>query len=220
MRRLIVTVWHLLALLGLGVVVTAVWFARAGISAKTEPSPAETSAARAARHLLIPSADRARVNPEAPSAETVRAGMEHWADHCASCHANNGSGDTEIGRSLYPRAPDMRQPATQELTDGELFSIIEHGVKLTGMPAWGTSTPDGEQASWHLVHFIRRLPSLSDEDVAEMEALNPRSEAEWRALDEERRFLSGESPLSGELRVGPMDTEHSGHGSHSKGKQP
>jgi mono/diheme cytochrome c family protein len=142
---------------------------------------------------MIPAAARGRVNPEPATAETLRDGLEHWADHCAVCHANNGSGETELGQGLYPRAPDMRQPATQELTDGELFYIIENGVKLTGMPGWGTGT-EGESASWHLVQFIRRLPTLSESEILEMEELNPRSPAEWRALEEERRFLAGEPP--------------------------
>jgi mono/diheme cytochrome c family protein len=121
--------------------------------------------------------------------------MEHWADHCAVCHGNDGSGATEIGEGLYPRSPDMRLPATQDLTDGELFYIIENGVKLTGMPAWGNGTPEGEVSSWHLVHFIRRLPNLSEAELTEMDGLNPRGPEAWRALEEERRFLAGEPPL-------------------------
>jgi mono/diheme cytochrome c family protein len=213
MLRLIRTCWHVLAIIGLATVAILVWFAGTGVSARPEPSRMEASAARVARQMLMPADARARRNPEAASPEAIRQGMEHWADHCATCHANNGSGDTSIGRGLYPRAPDMRLLATQQLSDGELFFIIEHGVKLTGMPAWGDGTPEGERASWHLVHFIRRLPSLSEEELIEMEAFNPRSEAEWRALEEERRFLSGESPLSGELRVGPTHNEHA----HKKG---
>jgi hypothetical protein len=89
----------------------------------------------------------------------------------------------------------MRQPATQNLTDGELFYIIENGVKLTGMPAWGTGTDESARSSWHLVQFIRRLPSLSEAELAEMEELNPRSAAEWQALEEERQFLSGQTAL-------------------------
>jgi hypothetical protein len=85
----------------------------------------------------------------------------------------------------------MRLADTQDLSDGELFYLIEHGVKITGMPAWGTGTPEGEQASWHLVHFIRHLPKLSEDELAEMEKLNPRGPAERQALEEERRFLSG-----------------------------
>jgi hypothetical protein len=59
------------------------------------------------------------------------------------------------------------------------------------MPAWGTGTPEGEQSSWHLVQFIRHLPALTPDEIADMEDLNPRGRAEWQALEEERRFLSG-----------------------------
>jgi hypothetical protein len=97
-----------------------------------------------------------------------------------------------MGRSFYPPAPDMRAAPTQALTDGELFSIIEHGIRLTGMPAWGTGTPEGEHQSWALVHFIRRLPSLTADDIARMEALNPRSPDQFREEEEIRRFLAGE----------------------------
>ena len=61
----------------------------------------------------------------------------HFADHCAICHANDGSGDTPIGRALWPKAPDMRLRETQDLSDGELFWIIENGIRFTGMPALG-----------------------------------------------------------------------------------
>jgi hypothetical protein len=112
-----------------------------------------------------------------------------------------------MGEGMYPRAPDMRRAETQNLTDGELFYIIENGVKLTGMPAWGTGTPEGERDSWHLVQFIRHLPSLSEAELAEMEGLNPRSAAEWQALEEERRFLSGEAPAP---KPAPSPHEHKG----------
>ena len=78
--------------------------------------------------------------------ENVRKGLEHFADHCATCHANDGSGNTTIGKNLFPPAPDMRLAATQDLTDGELFYIIEEGVRFTGMPAWSSGTP--EARSW------------------------------------------------------------------------
>ncbi len=94
-----------------------------------------------------------------------------------------------MGRGLYPRAPDMRLMGTQALSDGDLFYIIENGVRFTGMPAWGTGTSDGEGATWHLVHFVRRLPKLSEPDLARMRDLNPKSAEEWRADEEARRFL-------------------------------
>jgi mono/diheme cytochrome c family protein len=199
MRRVIKALWHVCAILGIVTVAVAVWFVAQGISARPDPSPLEVSVARAGRHLAIPASERSRRNPIPMTNESVRAGLEHWADHCAACHANDGSGDDpSIGGALYPRAPDMRLPATQDLTDGELFYIIENGVKLTGMPAWGTGSPENEQDSWHLVNFIRHLPQLTDDELAEMEDLNPRGPADWRALEQERQFLTGatESPAA------------------------
>ena len=92
---------------------------------------------------------------------------------------------------MYPRAPNLRLAGTQQLSDGTLFYIIENGVKLTGMPAWGTGTAAGEAASWHLVHFIRHLSVLTEAERQQMEALNPKSADEWREVEEEKRFLEG-----------------------------
>jgi hypothetical protein len=96
-----------------------------------------------------------------------------------------------MGRGLYPRVPDMRGARTQSLSDGELFYVIENGVKLTGMPAWGDSSLESEHASWQLVLFIRHLPTLSDDEIAQMERLNPKSAAEWQEDEEARKFLEG-----------------------------
>ena len=172
--------------------VVAYSIVKRGLSTRTEPSRAEEYIARTVRSLATPSGVRSMKNPVEPTEAVLTEGLEHFADHCAVCHANNGSGDSEIGRALYPRAPDMRAQATQELTDAELFSIIENGVRLTGMPGWGTGTPEGERESWALVHFIRRLPKLTDEEIARMEALNPKTAEEWREEEEARRFLAGE----------------------------
>jgi mono/diheme cytochrome c family protein len=180
-----------LALAGVTAMAAGVWFIRGGISAKGTPGGFETAIARRIRSLAIPSSARDARNPVPPTAQVIASGRAHFADHCATCHANDGSGDTEMGRGLYPRAPDMRLPATQSLSDGELFYIIENGVRLTGMAAWGTDTPEGTQGSWHLVHFIRHLPKLTAAELEEMKALNPRAPDEWRQEEEERRFLEG-----------------------------
>ena len=166
--------------------------ARRGLSTRTAPTAAEELLARAMRRAATPAHVRGRANPLAVTDAVIAEGLDHFADHCAVCHANNGGGDTAIGRSLYPRAPDMRQDETQRLSDGELFSIIENGVRLTGMPAWGNGTPEGERASWALVHAIRRLPRLTDDEVARMEALNPKTAEEWRQDEAARRFLAGD----------------------------
>jgi mono/diheme cytochrome c family protein len=169
------------------------WYVRTtGLTAKGEPSRLEARAARAVRAAAIPAQARDRRNPVARSEQALADGRAHFADHCASCHANDGSGNTEMGRNLFPKSPDMGQPSTQGLTDGELFWIIENGIRFTGMPGWSTGTPEGEDASWHLVHFIRHLPDLTAAEVEEMEGMNPRPPAEIRQEIEAERFLAGQ----------------------------
>jgi mono/diheme cytochrome c family protein len=184
--------WLIVALAVLGAVIVVLLVLRGrGLTSRGAPSSFEEATMRAARRWVTPAAMRDRANPVPASPEAVRAGMEHWADHCASCHDNDGSGDTSIGRSLYPPAPDMRASRTQRMTDGELFYVIEQGVPFTGMPAWGNRTPDGERLSWELVDFIRHLPALTAGEVRDMERLNPRSAADVarrKAIDD---FLAG-----------------------------
>lgn len=197
------------ALLFIVIVLTVVaaasfWLAlRRGFSARDEPTAVEAFVARRLRHLAIPAGARETRNPVAASDEVLREALAHFADHCAICHANDGSGDTDIGRSLYPPAPDMREESTQSLSDGELFYVIHNGVRFTGMPAWGGEDPAEDQDSWKLAHFIRRLPKITREEIAEMERLNPKSV--HRAEEEEsvREFLEG----------GGEEETH-GHGGH------
>ena len=165
-----------------------------GLRARATPGDLETRVARTVRSFAVSASDRARVNPVPRTDEAMRGGLEHFADHCAVCHGNDGSGATNFGRSLFPPAPDLRADPTQGLTDGELFYIIENGIRFTGMPAFGTGAPEGETESWKLVHFIRHLPRLTEEQRAHMETLNPRSPIEIRQEIEEERFLRGEGP--------------------------
>jgi len=183
--RLFVVLAILLAGIGAAYVLTT------GLSARQTPGPFETTIARAVRGVAVRAHVRGVTNPVPVSADVIAEGRDHFADHCAVCHANDGSGNVEMGRGLYPKAPDMRLPATQNLSDAELFYIIENGVRFTGMPAWSTGTKDGETASWHLVHFIRHLPSLTAEEIEHMESLNPRSPEEIRQEIDAERFLQG-----------------------------
>jgi len=163
-----------------------------GFSARAQPTLLERLAARQARALALPGDARNRVNPVAASPEVLVDARAHWADHCAACHSNNGSGDAEMGKHMYPPAPDMRQADTQNLTDGELFYVIQNGIRLTGMPSWGSGTSHDERDSWKLVHFIRHLPKLSAEEEKQMEAANPKSPDELKEEEEERHFLNGD----------------------------
>ena len=187
---------RLLASVGLVAISGAIGFVAMGLSSRSEPPALEVVFARTARHLMIPAAARRAANPLPPSPGLHARALRHWADHCASCHGNGGKGDTAMGRSLYPRAPDMTRALTQQLSDGELFWIIENGVKLTGMPAWGSPAAEDDAETWELVHFIRRLPSLTATEIDEMKRLNPLSRADLQQEMEMERFLAGDGPDS------------------------
>ncbi len=126
-------------------------------------------------------------NPIADGDEVQASARRHFGDHCATCHGLDGKG-APLGRRLYPRAPDLTAE-TQKLTDGEIFYLIEEGVRLTGMPGFGGGDP-GE--SWALVHLIRRLPRLGAEEMEDLKRNQPISRAELEDELDTRRFLAGE----------------------------
>ena len=164
---------------------------RRGFSARDEPSWAEKLVARRVRSLAIPARARNAENPLPPTPEVLADARGHFADHCAVCHANDGSGQTTIGQNLYPKAPDMRLEDTQRLTDGELYYIIQNGIRMTGMPAWGEQGNDQDEDSWKLVHFIRHLNELTPTQLKEMEKLNPKTAAEIEEERQDEEFLRG-----------------------------
>jgi mono/diheme cytochrome c family protein len=162
-------------------------------SARDTPTALEAAIASRLRRIAMPQAARIQANPLTPTPELLTDARRHYADHCAGCHSNDGSGNTPIGQNLYPKAPDMRQAHTQNLSDGEIYNIIHNGVRFTGMPAWGPDGPDED--SWKLVLFIRHLPQLTAEEIKDMEEYNPKSEADRAEEQLEEDFLSGK-PVS------------------------
>jgi cytochrome c553 len=149
----------IIAIVVAAIVLFAVVYARVadgGLSADAQPGRLERQIAGRLVRLSIPSGDRAQKNPFAGdvSAEAV----DHYNDHCAVCHGADGRGHTEMGENMYPKVPDLASPAVQQLSDGDLFFIIQNGVRWTGMPAWKHEhTPED---TWKLVAFVRRVPSL------------------------------------------------------------
>lgn len=172
---------------------TMLWLSQAhGFSAREQPSALERWIAQRMRDAAMPRDAKARQNPIASTPEVLAEARAHWADHCAGCHSNDGSGDALIGLRTYPPAPDMRLPATQRLTDGELFYIIQNGIRLSAMPAWGGGSAHDEEDSWKLVDFIRHLPQLTFQEKKEMEKLNPKGPDDRQEEEEEQKFLNGE----------------------------
>ena len=127
--------------------------------AASEPDSALT------RWLFATAADRsievrASAVPAPPPIDSamLREGVEHYDEMCVSCHAAPGRDRGEIGEGLYPEPPRLDEEAS-DLSDRELYWILQHGIKHTGMPAFGETHP-AEQL-WGLVGFVRKLPELS-----------------------------------------------------------
>ena len=180
------------AVLIAGLLAAILSFTHSGLSARARPSALEAAIAAAMRKLAMPASARDAKNPVRDTPEVLREARLHFADHCAICHGNDGSGNTVMGRGMYPKPPDLRAAQTQERSDGEIFWIIENGVRLTGMPAFGGSGEHGDsQDSWKLVHFIRHLPALTPEERLEMEKYNPKGPEDLEEEQEEKNFLSG-----------------------------
>lgn len=171
---------------------------RYGFSAHDQPTAMEVWIAQTVRHWAVPSDLRDLRNPLALTPEVLSEARAHWADHCAVCHGNDGKGQTVIGQHLYPKAPDMTLPATQSLSDGEIFAIIENGIRLTGMPGWGDGTAESAYGSWTLVHLIRHLPKITPEELEEMAGMNPISPQDFQEQQANEEFLEdGEDEAAG-----------------------
>ena len=135
-----------------------------GFRATTEPSTFETAVARTVRDWAIPGRARTRRILWKLTSENLNDGRKNFLARCASCHGHDGSGQRISAGNLYPRAPDLRATKSQDLTDGELHYIIENGVALTGMPAWGNLHQMPDDDSWKLVLYIRSLRPLTREE--------------------------------------------------------
>lgn len=92
-------------------------------------------------------------------------GLEHYRAMCVVCHGAPGVDRNELAEGLNPRPPRLQRAAAR-WTDAELFWITKHGIKATGMPAFGQTHSDEELLQ--IVAILRRLPDLSDEDYAAM----------------------------------------------------
>lgn len=189
------------AAVALGIVLTAIllfagggWlymkYGMHGFSARTEPSHMEAMMAEYARDTAMPASAKKLKNPIVSTPVIQHEAMAHYADHCAVCHANNGSGQSLFGRGMYPKPPDLRGE-TQTMSDGEIFYDIENGIRMSGMPAFGG---DGTaEETWKLVSFIHHLPHLTPAEETEMESLNPKTPTEAAEEKQEEQFLNGDS---------------------------
>jgi mono/diheme cytochrome c family protein len=192
MKRTLIVVGGIVLVVVIGAAIAIGSTIRSGLSTHAEAPWIEERMARILRRWAVPSELRGATNPVPLTPQLLAEGRAHFADHCATCHGNDGKGESGFGKMMYPKTPDLTLPATQSLSDGELFATIENGVRLSGMPGFGSGTAESAYGSWSLVHFIRHLPQLTTEEIAEMQKLNPKSPDEWRQMQAEEVFLAGE----------------------------
>lgn len=117
----------------------------------------------------------------------IASGAGQYAEMCSSCHLAPGMKRTEISRGLYPRAPELRRGSG--LTPAEEFWVVKHGIKMTGMPAWGVTHDD--ELLWDVVAFLRKLPGLTAEQYQALVKSAPTHDEMMQKMD------MGNSPDSG-----------------------
>jgi mono/diheme cytochrome c family protein len=137
-------------------------------SANVPPSALEKRLAAVALDRSVARRAPKESNPMTSSPEALRGGMEHYKEMCVFCHGAPGVDASEAGEGLNPPAPDLTLTKVQKRTDGELFWILQNGIRMSGMPAFGPTHKDEE--IWKLVAFLRHLPALTAE---EQKALRP-----------------------------------------------
>jgi mono/diheme cytochrome c family protein len=99
---------------------------------------------------------------------TIPIGVEHFAKHCAVCHGAPGVPKGDIARGLYPPPPNLANAAPL-YSPAELFWIVKHGIKMTGMPAWSDHS---DEELWAIVAFLKKLPGMSEQDYARLVMAN------------------------------------------------
>lgn len=104
------------------------------------------------------------VPPDLSDEKRIATGAGEYAEMCQSCHLAPGLADTELRKGLYPRPPDLARQSRRD--PREAFWIVKHGIKTTGMPAWGPTHDD--DTLWSLVAFLQTLPGMDEKRYREL----------------------------------------------------
>lgn len=145
-----------LALIGAGVAIF-VWSGAYNVGADTPHFRAVYALLEKVRERSVAVRARGIQVPPLDAPERVAAGAGRYEKMCAVCHLAPGVQDNALRNGLNPRPPKLAEEHAHE--PAQTFWIIKHGLKMTGMPAWGASNDD--QAIWDIVAFLGRLPEMS-----------------------------------------------------------
>lgn len=144
----------------------AVWTGFFNTAAMVPPGALERRLAGLALDRSVQRRAPKTANPFKPDPDVLRAGLAHYKAMCVTCHGAPGVDASEAGEGLNPAAPDLSSGKVQKRTDGELFWLVQNGIRMTGMPAFGPTHKDEE--IWKIVAFVRRLPALSPDEEKEL----------------------------------------------------
>jgi mono/diheme cytochrome c family protein len=143
-------------------------------SAEKPPGKMERRFAEFALNRSVARRAPSRKNPLPANAETLRGGLAHFRENCVICHGAPGVDPGEIGQGLNPGAPDLTLPRVQARTDGQLYWLVDEGIRMTGMPAFGPT--HGENELWQIVAFLRHLPEITEEEKAQLKGAKEQAE--------------------------------------------
>lgn len=142
--------------------------------------------------------------PDLENEQLVLKGAGQYAAMCVNCHLAPEQKDSEIRPGLYPKPPNLSE---QRLDPKTVFWVTKHGLKMTGMPAWGVGHDDA--TIWSIVAFVTKLPSLSAEHYKDLVARAPPDEEMGSMnMDDGKKPAKGEKPGAG------MQNEQKGEHKH------
>jgi mono/diheme cytochrome c family protein len=159
-KPLLFAVAVLVALIAIPLVV--VWAGAVNVAADTPHGSTIFKLLETARERSIAVRTRGIQVPQLSDPEAVRRGAGNYDSMCRECHLAPGATDTELSLGLYPAPPNLSRG---DPTDpARAYWIIKHGIKATGMPAWGKSMED--HYIWDMVALLQVLPQMSAEQYA------------------------------------------------------
>ncbi len=159
-------------LLAAGAVGGIFWTGAYDVAATKIPGDLETKIAAFAVNHAVQKRAPVQTNPFS-TPEDIRAGLVSYQQNCFACHGARGIPETTFGRGLNPPAPDLTLSFVRRLSDGELYWIVSHGIRMTGMPAFLPTHTEDE--IWKIVAFVRHMPDMTKEEQRALKADRERS---------------------------------------------
>ncbi len=153
-----------LATVGFGAVLAYAAIVTGSIPANADanPSPAEKWAARTSLHATLAREAASLSNPLAATDSNLISGIKLYAANCAVCHGTADAQPSRIARGLYQHPPQFAKDGVEDDPAGKIAWQIDHGIRLTGMPAFGHNLDDQQrwQITLFLVHMDKLPPSV------------------------------------------------------------